>query len=359
MNTIQVDVIYLLSCAVNSITPDIERLRNMDFDNIYLLAKQHTVRVAVCIAIERAGINHEKFHDAMKKAVRKNIFFDIEWKNIMAEFENQDIWYMPIKGAVLKNIYPENGMREMADYDVLYDINKQQAVKKIMLESVGKSNHDIYHKQPVLNFELHTSLFGEHHTPKLYNYYSDFSKYLIKDIGNNFGYHLSDEDFYIYMTAHEWKHYSKSGTGIRSLLDCYVYLMHNGDSLDWSYIEEQMKQLGISDFEEKRRELALKVFSSVTIPDLNDSETEMLLYYLTAGTYGTFENRLKKELQERSKTGYILGNMFPRMKYMRSSVEFVDHYPALYPAGILYRWGRIILKRRKNLFTIIKVVSHK
>jgi len=50
---------------------------------------------------------------------------------------------MPLKGSMLKDLYPENGMREMADNDMLYDADKQQEVMGIMLghgytaESVG------------------------------------------------------------------------------------------------------------------------------------------------------------------------------------------------------------------------------
>ena len=58
-----------------------------------------------------------------------------------------------------------NGMREMADNDLLYDRIKQSEVKNIMIargyfaESVGKTNHDVYIKSPVFNFEFHTELF--------------------------------------------------------------------------------------------------------------------------------------------------------------------------------------------------------
>ena len=72
---------------------------------------------------------------------------------------------------------------------------------------------------PVLNFELHTTLFGSDHDETLYRYYADTKRLLRKDEDNNYGFHFSNEDFYVYMTAHEWKHYNGGGTGIRSLLD--------------------------------------------------------------------------------------------------------------------------------------------
>jgi len=133
-------------------------------------------------------------------------------------------------------------------------------------EHYGVGNHDVYMKPPVLNFELHTSLFGSAHAEPLYKYYADTKRLLIKDEGNNYGYHFSDEDFYVYMTAHEWKHYSGSGTGIRSLLDCYVYCKIKGENLNRNYITEQCRQLEITDFEKERRALAVKIFPRTHFP---------------------------------------------------------------------------------------------
>ncbi|MBR5633637.1 MAG: hypothetical protein IKW78_00425, partial [Prevotella sp.] len=50
----------------------------------------------------------------------------------------------------------------------------------------------------------------------LYQYYADTRRLLRKAGDKCCGYHFSDEDFYVFMTAHEWKHYSGSGTGINN-----------------------------------------------------------------------------------------------------------------------------------------------
>ena len=363
MNTLYKDLIYLLSCAVNGITPDTAKVQAMDLERLYRLAKFHTVRGAVCIALKRAGVHDKQFDQAYKKAVRKNIYLDMERTAILSDFEQQGIWYMPLKGSVLKDLYPENGMREMADNDVLFDAEKQEQSREIMLshgytaEHYGVGNHDVYMKPPVLNFELHTSLFGSAHAEPLYRYYADTKRLLIKDEGNNYGYHFSDEDFYVYMTAHEWKHYSGGGTGIRSLWDCYVYCKIKGESLDWEYITAQCKQLEIADFEKERRSLAVKIFSSDTLPDLTESEQEMLIFYLTAGTYGTFDNAIKKKLKDQSKLSFWVHSIFIPRKQMAASVPFTAKSPLLYPVGVAWRCGRVLIKRRDRLKQTIKAVK--
>lgn len=363
MTDYQKNLIYLLSCAVNGITPDKDKIRAMDLETLYKFSKWHTVRAAVHTALRSAGVNDKNFHQAYNMAVRKNVMLDVERTAILEDFEHRGIWYMPLKGSILKELYPENGMREMADNDVLYDNTKQTEVNKLMLEngytaeSVGKSHHDVYMKLPVLNFELHTALFGSAHAEPLYRYYADTKRLLIKDEGNNYGYHFSDEDFYVYMTAHEWKHYNGSGTGIRSLLDCYVYCKIKGDNLNRNYITEQCRQLEITDFEKERRSLAVKIFSSDTLPDLTESEQEMLIFYLTAGTYGTFDNAIKKKLKDQSKLSFWVHSIFIPRKQMAASVPFTAKSPLLYPVGVAWRCGRVLIKRRDRLKQTIKAVN--
>ena len=364
MNENYKNLLYLLSCAVNNITPDTARICSIDLEQLYRLAKFHSVRAAVYIALKRAGVQNNTYDQAYKKAIRKNIYLDMERSAIIADFEQHGIWYMPLKGSVLKDLYPENGMREMSDNDILFDADKREQSREIMLahgyivKEYCDSNHDAYHKPPVLNFELHTALFDEKYANNpFFRYYFDVKRLLQKDEDNNYGYHFSDEDFYVFMTTHEWKHFSNSGTGIRSLLDCYVYCKVKGENLDWDYITEQCEQLNISDFEQQRRALALKVFSSDTLPNLSDREQEMLMYYLTAGTYGTLENNVNNKLKDHTKVEYILSQLFPSVSYMKRSVIFVRKYPVLYPVGIVYRWGRILVKRRDELKKTIKTVN--
>ena len=364
------ELVYLLACAVNGETPDKERVAALDLERLYKQAKFHTVRAAVCFALERAGIHDKAFEEAKNKAVRKVVYFDIERGKLLAEFERQEIWYMPLKGSVLKSLYPETGMREMADNDILFDGSRQADVVKIMTangyeaEVVGKSNQDVYKKPPVLNFEMHTGLFGELQDEKIYAYYCEPMRLMQKDDGNNYGYHFSDNDFYVYITAHEYKHFSSGGTGIRSLLDCYVYQKVKGESLDFPYIERQLEALGIADFESKRRELALKVFASGDVSNLNEDERELMEYYLHSGTYGTIENSMKKQIQNQRNTSgkharseYIRNRIFPDMKTMSASVHFVKGRKILYPVGVVYRLFRGTFKNNKHIRSELKILK--
>ena len=363
MNNISRDLIYLLSCSVNGVTPDAERVKAMDLENVWGLAKYHMVPAATCIALERAGVKRKDFHETLSKAVRKNICFDLERQAIFDAFEEHGIWYLPLKGIILKELYPENGMRQMSDNDVLYDADKMETVKEIMVslgytaKSIGKGHHDVYLKAPILNYEMHRSLFATRHAKVFQDYYADVKRLMIKVEKRSYEYRLSDEDFYVYFTAHEQKHDDLSGIGIRTLLDRYVFLKEKGDSLDWNYVEEQESLLGIKDFEIARRKLAKKLFSSEMIPELTAEEEKLLTEYLGAGASGNMGVFVRKKLEKQSMFRFVLECFFPNMDYMKRSVRFVKKCPLLYPVGAVWRWVRILITRKGIVSTILKALK--
>ncbi|MGM9664494.1 MAG: nucleotidyltransferase family protein, partial [Eubacteriales bacterium] len=246
------DMLYLAACAINGIVPDAE---NIDLDKLYMASKFHSLTVISAMALESAGIAlPDKWREERAKSIRKDILLDAERAQILEYFEQNGIWYMPLKGIIMKDMYPKSGMRQMADNDILYDSSFQMQVKEYMesrgyqTKSVGKGAHDTYHKLPVYNFELHTKLYREQSDKTTHDYYTDVKSRLIKDNDNEYGYHFTDEDFYIFMTVHEYKHYSGGGTGLRSLLDCFVYLRAKGDKLDRNYIDGELDKLGLGEF---------------------------------------------------------------------------------------------------------------
>lgn len=84
-------------------------------------------------------------------------------------------------------------------------------------------------KSPIA-FEFHKALFSEKEEKALADYYSDIKKKLHQN-DTSFEYSFTPEDCYIYLIAHEYKHYNYGGTGLRSLVDIYVYLREWKDML--------------------------------------------------------------------------------------------------------------------------------
>ena len=196
-------VIYLITCAVKDIVPDRARIDSMDLAKVYEVAVDHKLASAAGMALEKAGVRDERFVKAVALAQRNIALLDAERAVVLEKMEETGIWYMPLKGSVLKNLYPRYGMREMADNDILFDKERGDDLRQIMVgrgftvENYDNGPHDIYLKKPVYNFEMHRTLFSATGRKDLYPYFADVKDRLVLDAGKAFGYHFTDEDFYL------------------------------------------------------------------------------------------------------------------------------------------------------------------
>lgn len=349
-------VAYLCSCAVNRTVPEAERLQDTDPELLYEAAQKHLLQAAVGMALESAGIRTQKFTQAIAASQRKNALLDADRAQVLTALEKEGIWYMPLKGCLMKDLYPRYGMRQMADNDILVDPDRRKDVRKIMeglgfsTEQYDMSNHDVYHKLPVSNFEMHHYLINGESNDELETYYLDVKDRLIKDEGNEYGYHFTDEDFYLFMMAHEYKHYVQSGTGLRSLLDTYVYLKQKQDRMDWKYIRQETEKMGIATFEQENRLLSMHLFAG---EPLSAKEQKMLDYILSSGTYGTIANGVNNQIQKKGRMGFFLSRVFMPMNMMKNLYPVLRKAPWLYPAMVLWRLiSKFFTNNKKYMYEV-------
>lgn len=354
------DVVYLASCVVKDETPDKARAAGMDPERLYTAADRHLLTGVTACALERAGICDPAFTQAWTKAIRKEALFTTERAAVLAELDRAGIWYAPLKGIVLKDCYPEFGLRQMSDNDILFDRTRSGDVRTIM-ETLGFEtvkyvhspyDEDSYYKEPVCHFEMHRSLFKPN-SGRMYDYYRDIKSRLLKDTDNACGYHFSDEDFYLYMIAHEYKHYTLGGTGLRSLLDTFVFLRAFDGRLDADYIHRELEKLRLTDFEGQNRSLALHLFGG---EPLTKADGEMLDFILASGTYGTRANRVIYGIKQygtgrRGKLRYVYHRLVLPADVVKSMYPLFWKVPILLPLLPLWRGYKLFSVYRSGLIT--------
>lgn len=361
------EVIYLCGCAVNDLMPDKSRVEQIDLDLLYKASAKHSLDSLVSFALEKVKMSNERFTESRGRTIRKIAILEINKDLLFEQLEKEKIWYMPLKGAVLKDIYPFIGMRQMSDYDILIDPSRAEKLRDIMLgigfrvEVYGLGSHDIYYKDPVSNFEMHRELFGTQHDSKLYEYYKDVKSRLIKDQGNNYGFHFSNEDFYIYNIAHSYKHFIQNGVGLRSLVDVYVFINKYKDQLDFEYIEKELTKLGIKDWEHQFRTLALDLFSGGSV---DFSDDPFLDYIIFSGTGGTIGNRVKNDVEKlgggtKGKLKYVFRRFFIPMGEIKQFYPFIYKHKILLPLIPFIKVARALTVGRKRAFVMIKQLLKK
>ena len=323
--------------------------------------------------------------------IYKSVLMDVEREAIQDFFEKNNIWYMLLKGMVIRKYYPAPELREMADNDILFDNKYSKEVYEFMTargyksDDYNKGYHDEYLKPPAYNFEMHRQLVSSKERPKWYEYYKDVKSILIKDTNENREtaansesnntsnqFYFSDNDFYVYFIVQTYKHFLNSGMGLRTVLDVYLYVSNLQEKLDFDYIEEQLKKLDAYDFEQTFRSIAFKMFDENLEDrkwwDLFDvKEQEMLSYILDAGTYGNLENRVahkmgytkgeKKKTSDKAK--YIFRRLFPSMDTIEEFFPFFYKHKWAIPFLYIYRIGKSPFTRRKKVAGELKEVFKK
>jgi hypothetical protein len=223
--------------------------------------------------------------------------------------------------------------------------------------------HDVYKKPPFFDVEMHKVLMSPFSPASVDDYYKKIFPKLIQNPNNEYRYNFTQEDYYVYLVCHAAKHYYQSGgTGIRTLVDFYLYNAQKKAELDREYITGECEKLGLRDFEAAALKLANTIFSCSDYT-LNETQEFMLNFILDAGTYGVYDNIIKgkinylnsqKNAKTNSKIRYLTFRIFPDLRYMRTYYTILNPHPYLLPIVWVYR---LFLKTFTNSKNAIKEVK--
>ncbi len=379
MRQTTLDLLYLSGCALNSVAPDAARVSAMDSEALLKEAERHKVAAVLAVAFEQledpaAVLGKEawkQWHMVRNRALRRALLFDTEREEILSEMEKQGIWYLPLKGILVQHYYPQYGMREMADNDILIDESKRKEMDAIMLGrgyTVERGLvHDEYLKEPLFNFEMHRRFFPK--SSKLNQHFNVKQRgLLLKDEDREFGRHMRVEDLYSYVIAHAYKHYIHGGVGLKILMDSYV--IRQKEKMDEAYLAAALDRMHIREFDAGIRTLGDHLFAhpeTFSEEVLSESDRKMADYLAESGAYGTEENSVLHSIQElvdpdlenvttSVKQKYVFRRLFPSFERMRIAYPVLEKWPVLLPAMYVVRWGKAMTKRATEVRREIKAM---
>mgnify|MGYP003299314102 CR=1 FL=1 len=374
-------VMYLSACALAGESPDPEVVSGVDVESIYSAASRHNMGALVTAALDKIGLASDDMRTSAHRAARKIMLLDAERAEILSELEREGIRYLPLKGAVIKELYPRIGLREMSDNDILFDEVYRASVRDIFkargynVKSYGKSeNHDVYVKEPLYNYEMHVSLFrplalGE----ELIHFFDGAMDRAVSDGVSSYGRRMTNEDFYIYMKTHEYKHYIYAGTGIRLFADTFVFMRAYGESLDWGYVNEVCERIGIAEYERHSRTLSMKLMNPAISARLclgeegllTDEEYDLLFYCCTSGAYGRTTTYVKNGIHSLEKKGnstlaakfkYVMRRLFPPVLYYRTYYPFAYRHRWAIPFVAVWRFFKVLILAPKRILVPFRTV---
>lgn len=271
---------------------------------------------------------------------------------LTAALEAAAIDYMPLKGAVLREYYPNPEWRVGRDVDILVrrsDFERARAVAIGVLASakVTEGSHDAgFETAEGVRVELHFSLFNGNEG------FGDLlsDPFANATAGEGHCYRLSDAALYAYHIAHMAKHFQSGGCGIRAFLDLFLLTQR----LAPAAIEEARLLLASAELD--GFEAAVCRQSRVFFGDLvGDDDTERLARFVAENrAFGSFESgaalAVGRSKGKKKRLCRILGRAFPRYRIMCYLYPVLRRWPILLPFCWILRGFRVFSKRDRARF---------
>ena len=280
----------------------------------------------------------------------------LAFKSVSANFEQNGIDYLPLKGSVIRKLYPKPEMRLMGDMDILVRQNQIAEVCSIM-ENLGfvqdevTENVTVYTKN-IVNFEIHTSLCTS--DDAYYSYFKDnWDKAMPKEPGKHI-FAFSNEDAFIFDFVHSVKHYTRGGVGLRQFIDIWL-MLKKFDDMNTEYITSEFKKLGLLEFYNNVVDTVENWFGNKEQIDITKFITDITF---KSGSFGTEGKRsasvamevVKEKGKAKNNILYkILCTVFLPFSAMKTIYPVLEKAPVLLPIMWVVRWFKTLFFKRKNI----------
>ena len=273
------------------------------------------------------------------KAVYRYEQLNYEYKNLCDIFEAKGIPFIPLKGSVIREYYPEPWMRTSCDIDILIHTDDIERASALLVDECGytferKGSHDVSFLAPNnMHIELHYDLIEEGCANLSAEVLASVWENTVVRAGFEYWYEMTDEMFYFYHIAHMAKHFEEGGCGIRPFID--LWILDNIEGVDHFKRDELLKKGNLLKFAESVRKLSRVWFGS----EKRDSVSQQIeSYILCGGVYGSTQNRV---IIQQQKHGGRLKYAFSRIFIPYDTIKF--HYPILEK----HRWLTPIMEVRR------------
>ena len=263
----------------------------------------------------------QKFEKQILTAIYRYENINIELETLKTAFEEEKLPFIPLKGSVIRQYYPEPWLRTSCDIDILVHEEDIERAISVLTDKNGYTlEKKAYHDYSLfslagVHLELHFNI--KENRDKIDKLLIKAWDYAFKRAENSFEYHFTNEFFLYHQLAHASYHFVGGGCGIRPFID--VFLLEKHLKYDKNKLDELLTEGGIKIFSDDFYHLSKVWFAG----EKNSEITEkMEIFLLSGGVYGNAEN---KTASEQSRNKGKAGNIFKRiwMPY--------DHLIILYP----------------------------
>lgn len=314
---------------------------------LYKASKIHDLAHLVGKSLDRQGLLSadelaQKFRKEEMLAVYRHERIDHEYKLICKALESAEIDYIPLKGAIIKEYYPESWYRTSADIDVLVrDDTIDKAVE--VLENVlsyttdAKEYHDVsmFSKNGV-HLELHFSIKEKMDNidkvlGKAWDYAAPYSER---------EYRFTNEFMIFHIVSHMSYHFITGGCGIRTFID--LWLLKNHTVYDINTLAELLSECGLTKFYD-----SVSALTEVWLGDGEHTQITKALekYIMSGGVFGSKKNKtVTAQNLSGGKAKHITKRIILPYDDLKQLYPIIEKHRCLTPFAQVNRWFRVIFK---------------
>lgn len=288
-------------------------LTDEDLAKLYRLAKSHDLAHLVGDALIKNDLIGDgeikaKFQKQMMLAVYRYEKINYELGRLRKVLNEAEIPFIPLKGSVIRQYYPEPWMRTSCDIDVLVHEEAVDQAAQIIVDKLGytyekKQYHDIsLMSDGGVHLELHHTI--KENKANIDALLSECWDYAAPS--DDYECYFTNEFFYFHQIAHASYHFLHGGCGVRPILD--LYLLQRKMPFDSTVLDEMLEKSGIKKFFDAAKALSEVWFGSGEHIDVT---RRMEDYLLRGGVYGSTQNSMAVGQQkEKGRIGYIINRIW-------------------------------------------------
>lgn len=348
---------------------------NVDWPAIFTLANQQKLLPILFEAVRKMPAAEENV--ALFAVTKQQVIGQVlnqtvrsaEFSDLYHKLRSAGLHPIVVKGQLCSRLYPLKDHRISADDDLLIPDGEFFACHEQLLanglttdtpaDELASADEVSYTKNgSPLYIELHRRLFdsSEDAHDELNHFFAS-----LKPVETDSFLAMPPHEHLLYLLLHAYKHFVRSGIGLRQFCDIGLWALEYHDEIDWQRLHDQCASVHAATFAAAAFRIAgdyLGIEFDLPAPWSEAVDVELLLHdTLCGGVYGSNDltrlhsSTVTLNAVKASRTGEkssVLSTVFPKREYLERRYPYLKKRPYLLPVAWVQRIAHYASEKRSG-----------
>lgn len=372
LTTTETQFLHIARAAISGSDLPIEKV---DWPAVFALAGQQKLLPILFEAVRKmpaAGENAALFAVTKQQVIGQVLNQTVrsaEFADLYRKLRSAGLHPIVVKGQLCSRLYPLKDHRISADDDLYISDAEFMACHEQLLanglttdtpvDELATADEVSYTKNgSPLYIELHRHLFdsAEDAHDELNHFFADLNPVEMDGLLT-----MPPHEHLLYLILHAYKHFVRSGIGLRQFCDIGLWAREYHDEIDWQRLHEQCESVHAATFAAASFRIArdyLGIDFDLPMPWDASIDVEPLLHdTLCGGVYGSNDltrlhsSTVTLNAVKASRTGEkssVLSTVFPKREYLERRYPYLKKRPYLLPVAWVQRIAHYASEKQSN-----------